>query len=190
MTSVQLIQGEVELVAVFRGPAAGAVEIAGGGGVHQNGPGHVAAVLGAQLGAGGAGQHHGINRHLHKDLAQLLGIVLGEYVQRQLAHAVVGVGKIVLYASNMGRKRTGAVQSLDHVEHLGNVVLGVFADVIVGLHRCGLLDFFSCCHGIFLQFQNLSMAIFYSRKWRNLTGKKSAPHKICAMREKCLSLSG
>ena len=36
---VDLVKGQVELVAVLRRPAAHAVEVAGGGGVQQNGPG-------------------------------------------------------------------------------------------------------------------------------------------------------
>lgn len=43
--SIHLLKGQALLMAVFGGPAAGAVHIAGGGGVHQNEPRDVAAVL-------------------------------------------------------------------------------------------------------------------------------------------------
>jgi hypothetical protein len=43
--AVDLVIAQIQLVAVLGGPAAGAVEVAGGGGVQQNGPGHVAVVL-------------------------------------------------------------------------------------------------------------------------------------------------
>ena len=47
--AVDFVKGEIELVAVFRRPAAGAVEVAGGGGVQQDGPGDIAAVPRAGL---------------------------------------------------------------------------------------------------------------------------------------------
>ena len=43
--AVDLLVGQVQLVAVFRGPAAGAVQVAGGGGVQQDRPGDVAVLL-------------------------------------------------------------------------------------------------------------------------------------------------
>ena len=42
---VDLLVGKVQLVAVFRGPAACAVKIAGGSRIQQNGPGNVAVIL-------------------------------------------------------------------------------------------------------------------------------------------------
>jgi hypothetical protein len=42
---VDLVIAQVQLVAVLGGPAAGAVQVAGGGGVQQDGPGGVAVVL-------------------------------------------------------------------------------------------------------------------------------------------------
>ena len=42
---IQRVKVHVELVAVLGCPAAGAMEVAGAGGVHQDGPGHVAVVL-------------------------------------------------------------------------------------------------------------------------------------------------
>ena len=42
---VDLIIGKVQFVAVFRSPAAGAVKVAGAGGIQQDGPGNIAAVF-------------------------------------------------------------------------------------------------------------------------------------------------
>ena len=42
---VHLLKGQTLLMAVFRRPAAGAVHIAGGGRIHQNQPGNIAAVF-------------------------------------------------------------------------------------------------------------------------------------------------
>ena len=46
---VDLLEGQVQLVAVLRGPAAGAVQVAGRGRVEQDGPRDVAVVRLAQL---------------------------------------------------------------------------------------------------------------------------------------------
>ena len=46
---IHLLKGQALLVAVLRRPAAGAVHIAGGGGVHEDDPGNVALVLFGQL---------------------------------------------------------------------------------------------------------------------------------------------
>ena len=43
--AVNLVKAQVQLVAVFRRPTAGAVQVAGRGGIQQNGPGDVAAVF-------------------------------------------------------------------------------------------------------------------------------------------------
>ncbi len=46
---VDLVEAQVQLVAVLRRPAAGAVQVAGRGGVQQEGPGDIAAVFLPQL---------------------------------------------------------------------------------------------------------------------------------------------
>ena len=46
---INFIIGQVQLVAVLRGPTSLAMKVAGRGGVQQDGPGHVAVVLGAVL---------------------------------------------------------------------------------------------------------------------------------------------
>ena len=42
---IDLVKGQVQLVAVFRGPAAGAVQVAGRGRVKQNGPRNIAVIF-------------------------------------------------------------------------------------------------------------------------------------------------
>ena len=61
---VQIIQAQVELVTVFRRPAAGAVHIAGGGGVQQDGPGDVAVLPLADLLLDGAALQTGIEQEV------------------------------------------------------------------------------------------------------------------------------
>jgi hypothetical protein len=43
--ALKLVQRKAQSVAVFRGPAAGALEVAGAGRVDEDGPGYVAAVF-------------------------------------------------------------------------------------------------------------------------------------------------
>ena len=63
---IDLVKGEIELVAVFRSPAAGTVEVASGGRVHQDGPRDIAAVLLAVLDLLGIAQQTGIHDEVLK----------------------------------------------------------------------------------------------------------------------------
>ena len=69
-------QAQVQLTAVFRGPAAGAVEIAGGGGVKENGPRHIAAFPLLDLVLDGASPKAGVNEKILEECFADLGIQL------------------------------------------------------------------------------------------------------------------
>ena len=74
---VQGVVVHVQLVAVLRRPAAGAVEVAGGGGVHQDGPRHVAAVLLLGLVLTLAANGGGVENEVLEKLAADAGVDLG-----------------------------------------------------------------------------------------------------------------
>ena len=63
---IQRLQAQVKPVAVFRSPASGAVHIAGGGGIHQDGPGHVAVFPGFYLVLDGAALQAGVEQKILK----------------------------------------------------------------------------------------------------------------------------
>ena len=120
-------QGEVELMAVFRSPATGAVEVAGRGGIQQNGPGHIAVVLGGRLLLKGAALQAGVeDKVLEEGLAharvqlidpqdQLIPVVLlldGGAESVALGHIPVVRGELI-----------------HQIHDLGDVALRVFSQV-------------------------------------------------------------
>ena len=88
---VDLVKAQVQLVAVLRRPAAGAVEIAGGGGVQQDGPGDVAVVLLAvgllPVPADEVGVQEEVGRHGLHDL----GVHVVHHMQDVVVVGVLGV---------------------------------------------------------------------------------------------------
>ncbi len=86
---VQLVVGEVELVAVFRRPASRAVQVAGGGGVHQNGPRHVAVVFFGILPEALAA--HKVDEHVLERLFPVSGVDVRIDFRHQTVPVVVGI---------------------------------------------------------------------------------------------------
>ena len=88
---VQLFEGEVQLVAILRRPAAGAVEVAGRGGVHQDRPGNVALILVLQLHGSGRADQRAVDCNGFYQLFPLLVIDVGPQALYQLRPVIVRV---------------------------------------------------------------------------------------------------
>ena len=89
--AVQLFIAEVQFVAVFRRPAAGAAEIAGRGRIHQDRPGDVALVLILHFHGGGRADQRAVDDNgLHQFLA-LLVVNVRPQALHQLRPVVVRV---------------------------------------------------------------------------------------------------
>ena len=73
---VDSLQAEIELVSILSRPAAGTVHIAGGGGVQQNGPGHIAVLPLFDLFLGGAALQAGVKQKVLEKGAAYAGIQL------------------------------------------------------------------------------------------------------------------
>ena len=69
--TVQLFQCQIQFIAILRCPAAGAVQIAAGCGVHQDGPGNVTVIFGAVGKAGGRSDHTGVDDEILHQFAPL-----------------------------------------------------------------------------------------------------------------------
>ena len=140
--AVDLVEGQVQLVAVLSSPAALAVQVAGRGGVEQDGPGHVAVVLVAVLvlllPAGDAGVEEEVGQ-------QGLGeaqVHLGHHTDDQTVGGGVLVVDGVADRLALAGERLGAAagELIDHVHDVGQVLDGVLLDVIEGLVQCKFLD--------------------------------------------------
>ena len=76
---VDVLEREVELVAVVCGPAAQAMQVTGARGVEQDGPGDVATVLGAHLLLLAPGQYVRVNHEGLEQAADHIGVEMGDF---------------------------------------------------------------------------------------------------------------
>ena len=147
---VQLLQRQVEAVAVLGGPAAGAVHVAGRGGVQQDGPGHVAALAGGRLILGGAAEQAGVQDEILEEGLAHPGVQLV-----QLEDELVPVALFLDGAADSGALAgvpAGGHQLVHHVHQLGDVGLGVLFQVAHRLaeHKAegGVLGFIGDIHNV------------------------------------------
>ena len=88
---VQLVVGQVELIAVLRCPAAGAVQVAGRGRIHQDGPGDIAAVLFSGRDGSRVRLNVGVVDKVDEDLFQYVSVDGLEHVQHVLVPYIVRI---------------------------------------------------------------------------------------------------
>ena len=141
---VDFIERQVQTVAVFSRPAAGAVQVAGRGRVEQNCPRNVAVVLLAHFFLLGPADDVGVEEEVHERRLENLGIGVLHDVHDELVHVVVLVVDDVADSGTLSREavRTIAREFIYPRHQLGRVGFRVFADII----QCGAeRNFF---HGI------------------------------------------
>lgn len=132
-----LLKGQTLLVAIFRRPAAGAVHIAGGGGIHQNQPRHVDIVLGCVLLRRLIAPEAALVGRVGQGGLENIGVVLPDQPLGIVGPLAVGV--LGDHAQGVeGDVRPGAlVDFLDHVDEL----LGQVAHVLgLALFQHGVED--------------------------------------------------
>ncbi len=139
------LQGEVQPVAVLRSPAAGTVEVAGGGGVEQDGPGDVAAVFLLHLVLGRAALEAGVEQEILEEGLPDAGVQLIELQHQPVPVVLLGDGGAdglsLLHIPVIGG------ELVHHIHQLGQVLIGVALDVLQGLiDRKGLHGFFQGTH--------------------------------------------
>ena len=126
---VDLVKGQVQLVAVLCCPAAGAVEVAGGGGVQQNSPGDIAAVLLSHLFLLGPADQVGVDKEVHHHgFEDFLVNVVDEVSYK----GVVGIFRVLDGIPDdlplAGKVPAG--KAVRPVHDFGKIVIGVFADIV------------------------------------------------------------
>ncbi len=131
---VDLVKGQVQLVAVLSRPAAGAVEIAGAGGVQKDGPGDVAVVLRPELLLDGPADDVGIEEKVLEGGFQHVVVHVPEDVHDEPVHVVGGVIDDRAEGVPLGLEavRPGARQLVHPLHQLGQILLGVLLDVVEG----------------------------------------------------------
>ncbi len=94
--AVDLLKGQIELIAVLPRPAAGAVQVAGGGGVQQDGPGNIAVVLLAQFLLLGPAHQVCIDKEVVEYRLEHTGVGLGPDLLNELVPTGVFVVNYVI----------------------------------------------------------------------------------------------
>ena len=139
---IQRVKIHVQAIAVLRGPAAGAVQIAGAGGIHQDGPGDVAAVLfHGGLSAGGP-QEVGIDHEVFKKRPADVVVDIRPKAFDQTGPVVVRIRQGGADGLAVPLVRIGAVQFVRQIHQLGNIGFRVLIQVCIGLFDRGNLQTF------------------------------------------------
>ena len=121
---IDLVKGEIELVAVFRSPAAGTVEIAGAGGIKKDRPGDVAVMLLAELFLLFDADHVGVDEEIHHDRRENIVIDLIHHVADEV---IVRIRRILDGAADRGAlaREASLAERVRPVHQLGQILLGV-----------------------------------------------------------------
>ena len=136
---VNLIKGQVELVAVLRRPTAGAMQITGGGGVQQDGPGNVAAVLLAQFLLLGPAHQVCIDKEVVEYRLEHTGVGLGPDLLNELVPTgVLVVNYLIKCLPLEGQGVAGKL--VDQIHDLAHVVHRVLVQIIIHLGQAVALQ--------------------------------------------------
>ena len=130
---VNFLKAQVQLVAIFSGPAAGTVQVAGTGGVQQDRPRNITVVLLTEFFLNGPADNIGIEEEIHKERFQYAVVHTLKSVHNQLVHIVVRVVDDSAEGISLLLKAVGAGSGqLIHPFHkFGEIALRVFFDVAV-----------------------------------------------------------
>ena len=145
---VQFVVGEVFLVTVLGGPTTGAVQVAGARRIHEDGPGHVAAVLLAHGLLLWPCHEVAVNEERLDEVVAHHGI--------QLEHACDELVPIALLVDSVAEggpltgEQVGRCYLVQHIHDLGGVALGVFQEIIERLLEGRVLDLIGCLHRFLL----------------------------------------
>ena len=142
--TIHFLKGQALLVAVFCRPAAGAVHVAGGGGIHQNEPGHIDVVLGGVFLCRLIAPKSALIGHIGQEGLENVGVIFPNEplgVVRPLSVGILG---------DHAQRRIGAVAPGPLVDLLDEVneLLGKIAHILC-------LSFFQ--HGVKDRFKRLSL---------------------------------
>ena len=139
--AVDLLVGQVQLVAVLSGPAAGAVEVAGTGGVQKNGPWNIAAIFLAALLLLGPSNQGGVDKEVHGDGLHDLRV---DVCEKPLNEGIVGVLRIRdrLADELPLRFKLAACKLIRPIHQLYEIFFWILIQVVEGLLQS---EFFDCC---------------------------------------------
>ena len=145
---IQFFQGQVQAVAVLCRPAAGAVHIAGRGGVQQDSPGHVAVFLAGNFVLAGTALQAGIDDKVAEEGLPHTGVQFID-LHDQLVPVVLFVDGVAERGALLGVPVLGG-NGIDQFHDLGNVGFRVLFQIVQNLFEagrdCGIFQGCILCH--------------------------------------------
>ena len=144
--AIQRGKVHVQFVAIFRGPAARAVQIAGGSGGHQNGPGNVAAVFFPRAGLLRTAQQRGVQNQVFKQRLAHARIDIRPEAANQPVPVVVRIVHHFVEYPALAGEGIVPVELIHPVQQLGNVRVRIFVQIVVCLAQTHAFDFFRDTH--------------------------------------------
>ena len=144
---VQLFEGKVQLVTVLRRPAAGAVEVTGGGGIHQDRPGNVALILVLHFHSGRCTDQRTVDGDGFHQLLPLAIIDICPQTLYQLRPVIVRVCQCSTDSFDLrGNGLTTLIVLLQHIQQLRDICVGVFVQIAIDLLHGKAFQHFRCVH--------------------------------------------
>ena len=140
--AVNLVVGEVQLIAILCGPAALAVQVAGRGGIQQDGPGHVAIVFLTDFVALLPTSDAGVEEEVGQQGFGEAEVHFGHHTNHQLMGGGVLVGDSIADGFTLTGEGLGTVarEFVHHVHHVDQVFDGILFNVGKGLTQCKFFD--------------------------------------------------
>ena len=136
---VDLIKAQIQLVAVFRRPAAGTVEVAGRGRVQQDGPGNVAAILPPRLLLGAPANQVRVDEEIDADGLDHILVNIAEQVQHILVIGMIRIFDNFPQDRPLGRKFSFC-KFVRPIHQLQQILLRIFIKIAERLLQAQLFD--------------------------------------------------
>ena len=147
--AVDLLKGQVQLVAVLSSPAASAVEVAGRGGVEKNGPGNVAVILFAVLFLLRPADQGGVDKEIDRHRFHDLRVDVVDDMENIRMVRMIGVFNSSPDHLALGFKLP-AREFVGPIHDLTEILFRVFINVVKGLFQSKFLDSSRSIHNNFL----------------------------------------
>ena len=173
---VDVVERKVELVAVLRRPAAGAVEVAGARRVEQDGPGDVALVFFAHLLLDGPCKQVAFDQEGFDERVAHFGVQIHD-AHDELVPVVLSLDSAFERLA-LGREQAVGQHRVEHAHDFLNVRLGVLGDVVDKRVQGRTLDGVGCFHTVPPSRDGAEAAC------QTYRGRAPGPLSVCARTER------
>ena len=136
--AVDLIEGQIQLMAVFSRPASGTVKIAGRGRIQKNRPRRITVVLLTNFLLPFPADEIRIENKVRKEFLYNAGIHIFQHMHDELIPVRLLIGQRLTKSLSLLRKAVFSVagKPVHHIQQFYRILLGIMFDVIIGSIDC------------------------------------------------------